>query len=450
MTTNELEEEFQWLNEVIGLATSLHVKNLSHHSPYFHEKAFPPAPPKLSDDGFYGRMVKQWGLSVDERLCLILALAPYFRPQILDILMAKNPNFDAVCTEFGGVVEYPHRGVIPTIETFLFILAGRDLQKRSHLMRVFNPKQVLIKQNILEVQQKDKQPLTSSKIVPDSETIDIMLYGEAQLPTMGPTWPAQQISTRMDWRDLILPEITISQIKEIENWLGHHDTLMQDEVLSKRIKPGFRGLFYGPPGTGKTLAATLLGKYTKLPVFRIDLSQIVSKYIGETEKNLSRVFDKAANKNWILFFDEADALFGKRSKTESSNDRYANQEVSYLLQRVESHPGLVVLATNFKGNIDQAFLRRFQTIIHFPFPEFAQRLELWKSCLPTQFKLDNDIDLRHLAGRYEFTGSHIVNVMQTCCLKALSAKSNVISKDILNGAMRKEMAKEEKIFEEIV
>lgn len=450
MLYKDLEQELQWLHQIIEQATSLHVQNLNHHQPFWHEGKFPPTPPKLTKDSNYGRLVHQWDLSAEDRICLALALAPHARPHLLDILMAKNPNFDAVCTEFGGTVEYPHRGVLPTIETFLFLLAGRDLEKRSKLLQRFKGDQPLIRQRIVELSEKPGQPFTAAKLTLDREIVEELTLGEAQLPVMSASWPAQSIDTKMDWSDLILPQHTIQQIKEIEHWLEHQKALMEDPVLSKRVKPGYRGLFYGPPGTGKTLASTLLGKYTNRPVFRIDLSQVVSKYIGETEKNLSRVFDKSANKDWILFFDEADALFGKRTKTESSHDRFANQEVSYLLQRVESHPGLVILASNFKTNIDKAFLRRFQSIIHFPFPEFEQRLALWKSCLPTQFRMEQNIDLRLLAGRYEFSGSHIVNVMQSACLKALSNKTDLITKDILNGAMMKEMTKEEKIFEPVM
>src|SRR5690606_11585436 len=127
--------------------------------------------------------------------------------------------------------------------------------------------------------------------------------------------------------------------------------------MRQLIKPGYRTLFYGPPGTGKTLTAMLLGKEFQRNVFRIDLSQVVSKYIGETEKNLEKIFQRAANKEWILFFDEADALFGKRTSVKDAHDRYANQEVSYLLQRVEDFPGLVILASNYKNNIDKAFVR---------------------------------------------------------------------------------------------
>jgi len=147
-----------------------------------------------------------------------------------------------------------------------------------------------------------------------------------------------------------------------------------------------------------------------------------------------------------LFFDEADALFGKRTKTESSNDRYANQEVAYLLQRIEAFPGLVILASNIKGNIDQAFLRRFQSIIHFPFPDYSERIRLWQKAVPKSFPLGKDVDVKTLAGKYELNGSHISNIVQTCCLLALSQEESIISKATLTKAMKKELGKEDRIF----
>lgn len=139
--------------------------------------------------------------------------------------------------------------------------------------------------------------------------------------------------------------------------IEHRHTLLDDWQLQDKIQPGFRSLFYGPPSTGKRLTASLLGKVTDLPVYRVDLAMVVSKYIGETEKNLAKVFNQAEKNDWILFFDEADALFGKRSETNSSNDRHANQEVVFLLQRIEHFPGIILLATNLKTNIDAAFAR---------------------------------------------------------------------------------------------
>jgi SpoVK/Ycf46/Vps4 family AAA+-type ATPase len=146
------------------------------------------------------------------------------------------------------------------------------------------------------------------------------------------------------------------------------DVLMNQWNMRHKLRPGCRALFFGPPGTGKTLTATVLGKATGRQVYKVDLSMVVSKYIGETEKNLAGPFDRAEHKDWILFFDEADALFGKRTQVRDAHDRYANQEVSFLLQRIETYHGLVILASNLASHVDEAFARRFGHLVHFPMP----------------------------------------------------------------------------------
>ena len=181
-------------------------------------------------------------------------------------------------------------------------------------------------------------------------------------------------------------------------------------------------------------------------MFRIDLSMIISKFIGETEKNLAQLFDRAENKDWILFFDEADALFGKRTGVRDAHDRYANQEVSYLLQRVETFGGLVILASNFKANIDEAFIRRFQSIIHFPMPRASERLRLWQQSLPKNVQLDGDVNLKILSERYELSGASIVNIVQYCCLNALSRNDKAMTNDDLRMGVAREFSKEGKIF----
>jgi SpoVK/Ycf46/Vps4 family AAA+-type ATPase len=175
-----------------------------------------------------------------------------------------------------------------------------------------------------------------------------------------------QLSTELTWDDLILPKDSLDKLHEIEMWINRCNSLLQNWEEGNITKPGYRSFFYGPNDAGKTLAATLLGKYTRREVFKIDLSMVISKYIGETEKNLGALFEKAKNQDWILFFDEADALFGKRTSIKDVHDRYANQEVSYLLQRVEECEGLVILSSNFKGDIKEAYLRRFDLTIYFP------------------------------------------------------------------------------------
>lgn len=176
--------------------------------------------------------------------------------------------------------------------------------------------------------------------------------------------------------------------------------------------------------------------------YSVDLSTVVSKYIGETEKNLSNLFNKAANKDWILFFDEADAIFGKRTNVRDAHDKYANQEVSYLLQRVETHPGLIILASNFRDNIDDAFTRRFQSIIAFEMPGQRERAIIWKTNLPEKLQISKEIDWEEISKKYEFTGSNILNIIQFCCLKVLSGKSEILTPEILNQGIKREFVKE--------
>jgi len=218
--------------------------------------------------------------------------------------------------------------------------------------------------------------------------------------------------------------------------------------MKRWVKPGYRALFHGPPGTGKTLTALIIGKKTNRDVFRIDLSMVVSKFIGETEKNLSQLFDRAKNKEWILFFDEADALFGKRTNVRDAHDKYANQEVSYLLQRIENYNGLIILASNFKSNIDEAFIRRFQSVIYFPLPPAAERFMLWKNTLPNHqgLKIPTDEELLAIAKKYEITGASIVNAVQYCCLESLAGKTGEVTVDQIKAGIEREYQKEGKVF----
>jgi SpoVK/Ycf46/Vps4 family AAA+-type ATPase len=246
----------------------------------------------------------------------------------------------------------------------------------------------------------------------------------------------------LGWEDAVLAPETLEEIAALTTWALHADTLLGKWRLGRALKPGYRSLFFGPPGTGKTLTATLIGQVAQADVYRIDLSMVVSKFIGETEKNLAHVFDQAQARRWILFFDEADALFGKRTATANSNDRHANQEVSYLLQRVEDFPGIVILATNLKGNIDEAFARRFQSLVHFPMPDAEQRLRLWRGMLEPTGRLAADVDLTQLAESYELAGGAIANVVRCAALSALQAgRERITRADLLSG-ITKELRKE--------
>jgi SpoVK/Ycf46/Vps4 family AAA+-type ATPase len=350
----------------------------------------------------------------------------------------KNETTQQIYTEFGGKRGKNHTGFIPTGETAMFILAGSDLDRRFSLQHCFDGQHKFSRENILWLEEIGKEePLLSGAIILSQEILDLFTIGEARKPNFSTEFPAKLLSTKMDWSDLVLNQHVMAQLKEIETWITHHGTMMKDWGMGRILKPGYKTLFYGPPGTGKTTTAALLGKKTGRDVYRIDLSQMVSKYIGETEKNLAKLFDRAENKEWILFFDEADALFGKRTSTRDAHDRYANQQVSYLLQRIEDFNGLVILATNLKGNVDEAFVRRFQSMIHFPMPTAEERHKIWKNGFPVEVKLEKSIELSEIACKYEISGGAIINIIQHCALRALGRGASLIQRfDIIDGIKR--------------
>lgn len=386
-------------------------------------------------------------LTRDELLTLLIALAPHVQPDFFDTVIQSFFEKPTDLPQIGGVRGKQFRGFLPTAETVLFILAGDDLDKRFKVQRMFDGTHLFSQKQVLWIDDPiEGEPMMSGKLKMSSEFVELFTLGKLTKPRFSTNFPAERLETEMIWEELVLPTATQKEVQDLLVWLKHGDTLLNDMGMKRIVKPGYRALFHGPPGTGKTLTAALLGKLTGRDVYRIDLSMIISKFIGETEKNLAQLFDRAENKDWILFFDEADALFGKRTGVRDAHDRYANQEVSYLLQRVETFAGLVILASNFKANIDEAFIRRFQSIIHFPMPRAAERLRLWKQSLPPKIALDADVDLKILAERYELSGASIVNIVQYCCLTALSRNDKVLTNNDLRNGIAREFGKEGKIF----
>ena len=430
----DITNELGWLREILKTRSLLNArKETKYRSVYDVE------PPRLNGStSEFARFVKNHNLDFEERFLLILALTPHIKPELLDMFLVKNPDTDKIYTEFGGKTGRNHTGFLPTGETAMFILAANDLNLRFALQRLFDGQHKFSRESILWLENTEKEePMLSGVLTVSQEILDLFTIGEARKPNFSANFPAKLLTTHMDWPDLILSPNLQSRIKEIETWLTHSRKLMKDRHFEKILKPGYKALFYGPGGTGKTTTAALLGKKNNRDVYRIDLSQMVSKYIGETEKNLARVFDRAENKEWILFFDEADALFGKRTSTNDAHDRYANQQVSYLLQRIEDFDGLVIMATNLKENIDEAFTRRFNAMIQFSLPTAEERHKIWEKSFSPQTVLSDSIDLYEIAEKYKLSGGAIINIVQHCSLKALGRNNNKIEPyDIIEGIRR--------------
>jgi SpoVK/Ycf46/Vps4 family AAA+-type ATPase len=249
---------------------------------------------------------------------------------------------------------------------------------------------------------------------------------------------ATRIVPSVEWDELILPPAQERRLRDLVDRYRYRSVVHEEWGLPLFPSPGVVTLFSGPSGTGKTTTAEVIAHELGVDMFRVDLSALVSKYIGETEKNLEEIFSAAHAGDYLLLFDEADALFGTRSKVSDARDRYANMEVSYLLQRLESYDGFVVLTSNFQGNIDQAFLRRIHATVHFVMPSVDDRARIWQRCLakaPT-----DQLDLPFVAEKFDLTGGSIRNAALTAAFFAASGHRPIGMVDVLR-AISQEMAK---------
>lgn len=379
----------------------------------------------------YARFVIKSKLNSITRLALALAIASEIRPSVFDLLLTRNEATGLPFFEFGIQVQGDRPYV--TGETLAFILSGLELPHRFQVQDVL---QALMQGELTEAE-ADKEAnfkLLGEVIELDMDQSDSIMQAALKIksealhrfttcrplrPECSHAFPAQYVATDLEWDQLILPKEVKKQVEEIQDYILYGETLIQQWGMKGKIRPGYRALFYGPPGTGKTLTASLLGKVTGHAVYRIDISLLVSKYIGETEKNLEKVFSMAENKKWILLFDEADALFGKRNQANSANDQFANQNVAYLLQRIETFNGVAILASNFKDNLDDAFYRRFESMVYFSLPDATERLSLWQKGFSEVAVLDEDIELSLLAKKYRLSGANIMNVIRYASMQTI-------------------------------
>jgi MoxR-like ATPase len=249
---------------------------------------------------------------------------------------------------------------------------------------------------------------------------------------------ARKITPRYSWSDLILPADQLSILRELVSTVRGRPVVLEQWGVGKKLasSAAVTALFAGDPGTGKTMAAEVIAAELSLDLYKIDLSMLVSKYIGETEKNLERIFSEAESSNAILFFDEADSIFGKRSEVKDAHDRYANIEVSYLLQRMESYDGVTILATNLRSNLDEAFTRRLQFVVDFPFPDQDYRLRIWQTLFPPEVPRAPELDFTLLARRFKLAGGNIRNIIISASYLAASNGGQVSMEHLLHGARR--------------
>ena len=405
------------------------------------QEALPTPPELMGSSSAWATFIREGEFSIEERVAVVLSLVPHLRPVLLDIFFTRNLTFDRRFTEFGGV--WAENDFEPNGETLAFLLGGSGLRAWVLASQILEFDARLRRAGVLSLGNTNhegshmKAPLRIS-----ADALRLFTLGHRPPPVLGAEFPAHRLETKLEWDDLVLHPGTLKQVGEILKFIAHGPALMREWGMASRLRPGHRALFYGPPGTGKTLTAALLGKQAGRDVYRVDLSLIVSKYIGETEKNLRQVFDRAQDEDWILFFDEADALFGKRTETKDAHDRHANQEVAYLLQRIEQFNGIVVLASNMRDNLDAAFSRRFESVVFFPLPRSEERLRLWQKGLSQRARLASDVSFDALAKNYELAGGSIMNVLRQVSLTVLAEDERPMTAADFEIALRRELAKD--------
>ncbi len=294
---------------------------------------------------------------------------------------------------------------------------------------------------------------TVHRAAPDPAVEDPGLHDRLWSACLAQTRPrldtlAQRIEAKATWRDIVLPPAETSLLRQITSQVGQRSTVYENWGFAHKMSRGLgiSALFAGDSGTGKTMAAEVIANDLRLNLYRIDLSAVVSKYIGETEKNLRRLFDAAEDGGAILFFDEADALFGKRSEVKDSHDRYANIEINYLLQRMEAYSGLAILATNRQNALDPGFMRRLRFVVNFPFPSAAQRKAIWQEAFPPETPAQN-LDLDRLA-RLNLTGGNISCIALNAAFQAAQSGVPVTTSLIVESA-RSELRKMGRVINEL-
>lgn len=419
--------EFQYLYDLIQY-------RLNKYFPAAEPLAEPVLPPLDQWQLPMSDFVWKNSLNISEAVILLIGLAPHVQPDLFDRAIEEKIPDSGNFPKLGGVRGKNSRFFLPTGETALFLLGEYDLNLRIFVQSIFGSEHLFAQKKILWLEDLPSgEPAMSGRIIMSQDYMDTFTLGRPTPPHFSMTFPAKKINESRGWDSLVINEDLEKQIEEIRIWLKYNDQLMDTWGMANRIKKGFRALFYGPPGTGKTLTAGILANEIGKDIYKIDLSMVVSKYIGETEKNLELLFARAEDKGWILFFDEADALFGKRTNVRDAHDKYANQEVSYLLQRIEDFNGLIILATNMKSNIDDAFMRRFNAILRFPFPDARERVRIWQKLFPagSVFARSNAndqpemMDVPEYVKKFEMAGGSIINVVHYASIKAIERRNGI-------------------------
>jgi AAA+ superfamily predicted ATPase len=428
-----IESDLIWFENWIQYCLQVEGNEISH-----------PGFPVISNTSTpYGDFCRLYLNDQFELLIFICGLAVTLKPQIFDPLMKKLQLNQGINSEIGGIITNEPKQYIPNGDTLCYMFSDGTLEERLEIMERYQPDSNLFDKNLLKhITDNDHINYFSQGFKVTQESLDLITKGYSKSPDFSTKFPAVKISGNFELNDLILSKSVIEKIKIFTNWINNENTIIENAQIKKIIKPGFKVIFHGPSGTGKTETAKIIGKETNRDVYRINSSHLVSKYIGETEKNIENIFKQAANKNWILFFDEAESLFSKRNTSSQGSDKYANQQVGFLLQKIEDFEGVCILSTNLKHAMDEAFLRRFHLFIYFEKPDYFQREEIWKRALGLFTDDLSAIKLNEISKKYDLTAAQIHNSIKIYnALSFDSTQTKQISQTLLEKAIDWELKK---------
>ena len=473
-------QELNWLAHVLFFRfqypqNTTHIEHLSSTVKQNETDNIDPAllqAPEPVKGSNYAALIKEHGLDDEARLLLALglALATHLNQLLLFPLLqlAKNAYTYPL---IGGELTHQQRRFQPTAKTFLYLACGADLLRQGQVQFNFQSRHPLLRSQIIQLQtfeqttHQDREVYDEwphKRIILQADYYNYLMGGALPLPEDNKNLPLTKLNTSLTFEDLVLTSTTREDLQPLLNYARNSQAIFNDPEFSSGFKKGFIALLYGAPGTGKTLIATTIGKKLGFVTYQLELAQTVSKYIGETSKNINQVFkelertiDHLEGKPSILFIDEADALVGKRSEVKDSKDRYANMDVSNLLQKLEKFPGLVIMASNFQQNFDPAIKRRIDSVVFIPQPEASERTQLWQNYLPKHLQFPSPDFVKQLGEKFRLTGAQINNIMKQVVIATydeyqsrggFKGKQTIDFETHLEPTIKKEFIKNDEVY----
>ncbi len=397
----------------------------------------------FDSDSNYGKFLVSWKADELERMAIGICFAQLYFPSAFDGFLRVFGKGGARHSNVGGIIKESSVRFYPTVRTLAWIMSGNNPQTYARYVNQLSSGHRLFTEGVLLVKENpDESAFVEMEVKLNEIYFPTLLEGVEPRLDAESGFPASRNYANHNMSDVVLDAETRKEMEEIYLFAKQISNL--NTIPEKKMYKGYCVcVFTGEPGTGKSYSAGAMGNELGMPVYTVNTAQLVSKYIGETEKNLERVLNRFNNKNCILFFDEAEAIFSKRTEVKDSHDRYANQEQSFLLQKMTEFNGIIILATNvqdIRQHMDKAFLRRFYRIINIPFPNYAERKLIWEKTLGASFTYEPGL-VDRMARNYQLSGGSIHNVVSDGVIKALSINSRVINFEMMERGLISEFLK---------